>query len=141
MAGRVRELRARLATLVRSYHELAGPMARQLVAEDIGRTEGELAVLEGDDLDIRGQVREAVRELIAGERAVSRARAERRADRKGELVRRVVERVVCWFDYYEAGTQSRSRLARVEILPLVGEAMAVPVDQPCAMEGAPRRAS
>src|SRR5262249_53631044 len=118
---RASELQERQRALYRRWCELEGlESARRLVREEMAEGDVELERCGADQVNLEDQVGELYVHLVEQHKALAKARkASPRV--KARLVGGMVERLVCHFEHFEAGTQRRSRLVRVEVLPLVGE--------------------
>jgi DNA invertase Pin-like site-specific DNA recombinase len=116
------ELEARQRELYQRWVGLDGvPSARDLVKEDMARVDRELAVLRADAGDLGSQVRELYAWLVSQHREIGRVRKASTPRSKARLLHSVLDRIVCYFEHFQAGSQRRSRLVRVDILPIIGE--------------------
>jgi DNA invertase Pin-like site-specific DNA recombinase len=120
-AGRRRaELEAELLALYRKWDTLPTERTRALCADEIRAAEAELERLAGCDL--LDEARALQRQLWGQRQKVAQARQDlkgRAARRKAASLRAVVERLVCHFEYSTHGSQERSHLVRVEVLPVL----------------------
>jgi hypothetical protein len=135
--GPLSDLTEKLKGLYVKWDQLEG-LARDWCQEEMRRVQSELTAL-GESVDLSGQYREAVRELSQVALLVYRVRREKALRNKADAIRKVLERVELSFTYHQAGSQTRSKLAKARFLPLVGLERTLQVasalERCCELEG------
>jgi hypothetical protein len=125
---------ADLGRLVDGYADLPPGRAREKAGAKIGALESRIDRLQGNLTNLCERLESIDRELRQRRRAVAEARAALRSAAprlKAETLGRVVARVVLYFQHYEhrragdrgTGDFPRSGVARIEIIPVVGDAV------------------
>jgi DNA invertase Pin-like site-specific DNA recombinase len=131
--ARLAELDGEHTRLVEQFAELTSKLARAKANERIAALEAEMEALraEAAPLDARAQRLRAELEHLDG--AVAEAREALQGDsnrRKTEAVSQVIRQVVCRYRHLQAGSQVRSVLVEVRIVPVEGEDRVFALDTP-----------